>query len=399
MNAAGLAAVRQKYPTDARGKALTGAGYSVAVIDSGIDYRHPALGGGFGAGKKVVAGYDFVDGRHGGYDEGDSTSGPDGDPMDPRGHGTHATGIIGSTDSEYGGVAPGVNLIGLRVLDKNGSGQWTWVESALRWVRDNRSRYNIAAVNLSLGLGVYNVAPNFPVMDGLIKELTDAGVVVVAAAGNNYIGNESVGGLQYPAINPNVISVGAVYDGDYGSRTWSSGARDDTTGVDRVASFSQRGAALDLLAPGALIRSTGLTVNGKSGFSDYGGTSQAAPFVAGAAVLLRQALDSLGRPVGKDTVSFIRDTLVSTGDVVYDGDDEADNVVNSKRNYHRLNIAKALNRVLGAAGSTTSDAREPNATPAQATNLGRLPTDAASTLTGLSFHHSFDVDWFRFEPT
>jgi len=81
---------------------VTGAGTSIAIIDSGVDYRHPALGGGFGAGFKVVAGYDFVD--------------DDGDPMDPDGHGTGIAGIIGAKDftynnARYRGLAPGANII------------------------------------------------------------------------------------------------------------------------------------------------------------------------------------------------------------------------------------------------------------------------------------------------
>src|SRR5581483_8165698 len=91
-----------------------GAGYSVAVIDTGIDYTHPDLGGAWGA--RVVAGWDFVNN--------------DADPMDDNGHGTHVAGIIGSSNATYYGVASGVNLIALKVLDANGSGSFGSVEDA-----------------------------------------------------------------------------------------------------------------------------------------------------------------------------------------------------------------------------------------------------------------------------
>src|SRR5438128_695221 len=95
-----------------------GDGYSVAVIDTGIDYRHPALGCGWC--KRVIAGWDFVNN--------------DADPMDDNGHGTHVAGIIGSSDANYPGIAPHINLIALKVLDASGSGSFGAVEDALNWV-------------------------------------------------------------------------------------------------------------------------------------------------------------------------------------------------------------------------------------------------------------------------
>src|SRR5581483_5350414 len=84
----GLDGARANFP-------YKGDGYSVAVLDTGIDYNHPALGGAWG--KRVIAGYDFVNN--------------DADPLDDNGHGTHVAGIIGSSSSQYPGVAPDVNLI------------------------------------------------------------------------------------------------------------------------------------------------------------------------------------------------------------------------------------------------------------------------------------------------
>src|SRR5438309_9692999 len=120
-----------------------GDGYTVAVIDTGIDYTHAALGGGWG--KRIVAGWDFVNN--------------DGDPMDDNGHGTHVAGIIGSSDATYTGIAPNVHFVALKVLDATGSGSFGAVEDALQWVIDHRAQFNIVAINLSLGSGDYTSNP------------------------------------------------------------------------------------------------------------------------------------------------------------------------------------------------------------------------------------------------
>src|SRR5262245_30768339 len=93
--------------------AYRGQGESVAIIDTGIDYTHPDLGGSWG--NRVIAGYDFV--NH------------DNNPMDDNGHGTHVAGIIASSSKTYSGVAPNVNLIALKVLDANGNGNFGNVEA------------------------------------------------------------------------------------------------------------------------------------------------------------------------------------------------------------------------------------------------------------------------------
>jgi subtilisin family serine protease len=193
---------------------LTGKGYTVAVLDTGVDYRNPALGGGIGRGYKVVAGKNFVDTRDGNYVSNQPY--PSNDPMDENGHGTHVAGIIAAsktTHGQYDGVAPEAQIAALRVLDKNGNGSWEWVEQALQWVLDNRLTYNITVVNMSLGAGNYTGGTdNFPEIQALLAKLHDVGVVCVSSAGNDYYANSSVPGLQFPSINPTVISVGAVWD-------------------------------------------------------------------------------------------------------------------------------------------------------------------------------------------
>src|SRR2546423_1530820 len=99
----GLNAVQSLYP-------YQGTGYTVAILDTGVDYTNSDLGGGFGAGRRVVAGYDFVNN--------------DADPMDDNGHGTNLAGIIGSSNPNMIGIAPNVNFVALKVLDSKMNGTW-----------------------------------------------------------------------------------------------------------------------------------------------------------------------------------------------------------------------------------------------------------------------------------
>ncbi|MBI3409979.1 MAG: S8 family serine peptidase [Planctomycetes bacterium] len=303
--------------------AYRGDGYSVAVIDTGIDYTHPDLGGGWG--KRVVAGYDFV--NH------------DSNPMDDNGHGTHVAGIIGSSSATYPGVAPHVNLIALKVLDASGSGNFGNVEDALQWVAVHQAQYHIAAVNLSLGTGDFTVNP-YTFLDGDFATLKSEGVFIAVASGNDYYANNGTPGLAYPAISSQVVSVGAVWAGNFGAVSWVSGARDYSTAADRIVSFTERGPALDILAPGAMITSTYL----HGGYTTMAGTSMASPAIAGAAAILHQALDATGHHI-QASQDYILNLMQTTGKTVNDGDDENDNVVNSSLNFKRLDLLAALNKV------------------------------------------------------
>ena len=303
---------------------IDGSGFSVAVIDTGIDTNHPLLA------PNYVAGFDFIDN--------------DPDPSDPDGHGTHVAGTIGATDETIG-VAPDVDLIGLRVLDENGSGSLIEVENALEWVFDNREQYNITAVNLSLGTGFFSSETGLPqsIISDDLQRLENAGITVIGAAGNDYFANSGTTiqeNLSFPAIS-STLAVGAVWqDGTQSNIAWQSGSIDRTTGTDRIASFSQRLDAPNVLfAPGAFITST---VPG-GGVSAFGGTSQASPHVAGAVALLQEAsLQFNGRLLTPDEV---REILISTGDPIFDGDDEDDNVINTDATYSRINIFNAVSEV------------------------------------------------------
>jgi hypothetical protein len=224
-----------------------GTGVIVAVIDTGVDYNHPALGGGFGAGKKVIGGYDFVN--------------DDADPMDDNRHGTHVAGIIAAQSQAVTGVAPQASLLAYKVLGANGKGNASDIIAAIeRAVADGAE-----VINLSLG-GPGN--PDDPIARAVESAIAH-GIVVCAAAGND----GTFHAIGSPAGAPSAITVGA-----------SSG--------DGLADFSTRGPATqsgaikpDLLAPGVGIVST---VPG-GGTQALNGTSMATPYVAGLAVLLREA--------------------------------------------------------------------------------------------------------------
>jgi subtilisin family serine protease len=186
---------------------LTGKGVTVAVIDTGIDYTRPELGGGFGAGKKVVGGYDFYNN--------------DSDPMDRDGHGTAVASVIAAKPYTIGGityqgVAPDANLVALRVGTESSISD-TNIERALRWVIDNHSTYSISVVNLSLGSGNYsNPETSFQLSDEF-AQLRELGIFVVAASGNSndsISGPISTDGVAFPAADPNVFAVGAVDSSD-----------------------------------------------------------------------------------------------------------------------------------------------------------------------------------------
>jgi subtilisin family serine protease len=179
---------KRKDPT---GKAARGAGVTVAVIDSGVDYTHPDLGGGFGPGHKVVAGYDFVNN--------------DDDPMDDNGHGTHVAGIIAGKAAEHGeitGVAPDATIVAYKVMDDQGSGYESDIIAGIEAATDPANPHRADVINMSLGGYGDGTDP----LGLAATAATRAGVVVVAAAGNAGPGPDTI---ITPAAADGVIAVGA----------------------------------------------------------------------------------------------------------------------------------------------------------------------------------------------
>lgn len=222
----------------------TGAGVSAFIIDTGIRATHEEFAG------RVEPGQNFVATRQGRTLIVDSA-----DTNDCNGHGTHVAGTVGGT---VYGVAKGVNLIPVRVLDCGGSGTWSGVIAGIDWVAKQTSR-RPAVANMSLG-GGYSQSVNAAVAGAVTS-----GVTMVVAAGNSNADACS----SSPASEPTAITVGA------------------TDSIDSRAYYSNYGACVDIFAPGSGITSAWYTSN--TDINTISGTSMASPHVAGVAALALQA--------------------------------------------------------------------------------------------------------------
>lgn len=236
---------------------------------------------------------------------------------DPNGHGTHVAGTVGAIDNGAGvvGVAPGVRLWSVRILDASGNGLISWYVCGLDWIAaqrdpDDPSRPLIEAVNMSVarsGSDDGNCGyTNKDLMHRAICRLVDSGVTVVAAAGNNSFNASRL----KPASYNEVITVSALADtdgkpGGVGGplcHSWSTYDVDDT-----FADFSNYGHDVDLIAPGKCIFST---LPGNA-YGYISGTSMAAPHVTGAAALYRSS-----RPDA--TPAQTRAALIAAGTLDWD---------------------------------------------------------------------------------
>ena len=290
----------------------SGAGVGVAVIDSGITSWHDDFGASASnkTGQRVTAFVDFVNQHTQKYDD--------------WGHGTHVAGIIaGNGYDSYGeraGIAPKANIIALKALDAEGKGRISNIIAALDWVVANRAQYNIRVVNMSLGAGVFESYNTDP-LTLAAKRAVDAGIVVVAAAGN--LGKALDGRPQYGAVSapgnaPWVLTVGA-------SSTQGTNDRRD----DKMAPYSSRGPTMvdfgakpDLVAPGTgtvslstqnslfYLTKVPFLVSGKrfgllhQPYLTLSGTSMATPVVAGTVALMLEANPNLTPNMVKAILQF-----------------------------------------------------------------------------------------------
>ncbi|MEK7123658.1 MAG: S8 family peptidase [Patescibacteria group bacterium] len=269
---------------DAENKTNKGAGVEVAVIDTGIDLKHPDLQANIAGGKNCSTGKSYSDGN---------------------GHGTHVAGSIAALNNSIGvvGVAPEAKLWSVRVLDNSGSGTWSSVICGLDFVTANASRIKVANMSLG-GAGSSDNNCGNTNSDALHKAICrarDAGVAIVVAAGNS--GADASGSVP-AAYDDAVITVSALADSD--GQPGGLGAATSYGPDDTFASFSNYGSAVDLGAPGVDIYSTW-----KGGaYNTISGTSMASPHVAGAAALylaanpgaswiqVRDGLKTLGENIG-----------------------------------------------------------------------------------------------------
>src|SRR5215218_2294702 len=216
----------------------TGSGVTAYIIDTGIRFAHTEFGG------RATSGYDAVDG---------------GTADDCNGHGTHVSGTVGG--ATYG-IAKGVSLVAVRVLDCGGSGSWSGVIAGMDWVAQNHRGASVA--NMSLGGGASTS------VDQSLQKLIASGVTVGVAAGNgNRGGRQQDACGSSPGRVPEAITVGA------------------TDKTDTKTSWSNYGDCVDIFAPGSGITSAWNSSN--TATNTISGTSMATPHVVGVAALYLQS--------------------------------------------------------------------------------------------------------------
>jgi subtilisin family serine protease len=218
----------------------TGSGVTAYIIDTGIRFTHSQFGG------RAVSGFDSVDG---------------GSADDCAGHGTHVAGTVGGS---VHGVAKGVRLVAVRVLNCSGSGATSGVIAGIDWVTADHAAGAPAVANMSLGGGASSA------LDSAVNRSINDGVSYAVAAGNGNILGFAANACNYsPARVPAAVTIGA------------------TDSTDRKASWSNYGNCVDWFAPGVNITSAWYTSN--TATSTISGTSMATPHVAGVAAQFLQS--------------------------------------------------------------------------------------------------------------
>lgn len=233
----------------------TGAGVTAYIIDTGIRFSHNEFGG------RAVSGFDAIDG---------------GTADDGHGHGTHVSGTVGGTTY---GVAKGVALVGVRVLNNSGQGTTAQVVAGINWVTGDHDPGENAVANMSLGGGADTA------LDNAVKASIADGVTYGIAAGNGNIFGLAVNACNVsPARVPEAITVSA------------------TNNTDTKATWANRGTCVDIFAPGVSITSSWF--GSDTATNTISGTSMATPHVVGAAALYLQLNPG-------STPQQVRDALVA----------------------------------------------------------------------------------------
>ncbi|MEH7336349.1 S8 family peptidase [Neobacillus drentensis] len=219
-----------------------GKGITIAILDTGCDLTHPDLK------QRIIGGCNFTN-----DDKGNKTI-----YKDYNGHGTHVAGTIAATANQQGvvGVAPEANLLIVKVLDKNGSGQYDWIINGINYAIEQKADI----ISMSLG-GPEDV----PELHEVIQKAVANNILVVCAAGNEGDGQGSTDEFDFPGSYNEVISVGAI-------------------NLERhISDFSNSNKEVDVVAPGENILSTYL----KGKYARLSGTSMATPHVSGALALIK----------------------------------------------------------------------------------------------------------------
>ncbi|MFN8499993.1 MAG: S8 family serine peptidase [Anaerolineae bacterium] len=347
---------------------ITGAGVTAAVLDTGVNTAHPDLAG------DIIGQHCFTAGDCPPNAATEGTS-----AQDDNGHGSNVTSII-TSDGHIAppGFAPDTKIVGVKVLAGDSSG---WVSdwlAGLDWVRANQAQYNIKIVNMSLGTNLLysgSCDSGQPDVTNVVAQLTALGVSLFASSGNQ----GSTSQIASPACNTGVIAVGAVYNGNRGRMpswgTWQSyfggswpSCYDSAADYGVVTCFTNSGARLDILAPGAPVVGAGLG----SGTSMFYGTSQASPTAAGTAALMLQANPTL-KP------STILSILKVTGQLVTDP--------KNNRQFPSINSLNAVLKAFSLAtppptwtpSPTATTTLTPTATPTATRTPTATPTQTATS--------------------
>lgn len=269
---------------------FTGKDVTIAVIDTGI-HPHGDFEG------KIIGFKDFVNGFQ--------------EPYDDQGHGTHVAGDAAGTgamsEGRFKGSAPDAKLVGIKSLDKHGAGRFSDIIKGIQWTIQNKDKYDIKILNMSLGGPAFQSYKDDPISQAAAKAL-DAGIIPVIAAGNSGPKAYTIGS---PANHPEVLTVGAFDDKNTVERY-----------DDEIAKFSSRGPTKvdnltkpDILSPGVNI--TAATAYGsvldthpsipKVGehYITISGTSMATPIMAGVTALAVQARPDLSP---KQIIEIFKDT-------------------------------------------------------------------------------------------
>jgi len=308
----------------------------IALVDTGVDARHPDLAG------NLLAGYDFID--------------EDQDPQDDNGHGTHVAGIlaaVGNNGIGIAGMAWRAKVMPLKVLDAKGDGSYFNIIRAIRYAAD----HGVRIINLSLGGSFHD-----PNLQEAVAYARAKGCLVVAAAGNQG------GALLYPAAYSETLAVAATDD------------------RQRRPSYSNYGPGVDLAAPGGT-QSVGIySLAPAGGYTTLFGTSMAAPHVSGLAALLWSIAPAL---TADQVAGIMEDTALKVGTTPYDA-----RGWNQELGYGLINAPAAIQRARQLLLPTPTATRPPAATPTPTPS----PTPAPLRTVEIRLQAGWNLVSFNVQP-